>query len=97
MGATKTNQYSKEKINLARTANALAHPARLTIIETLKKYSFCRNVEFQSILQLTPGAVHGHMKKLKEVNIIKIDYFPHQYIVSLVPENLEELNDFIKN
>lgn len=97
MGATKTAQYKSDNIQLAKIANALSHPARITIIETLKKYDYCKNVEFQSILSLSPSSVHRHMKKLSSANIVKIEYTPHQYIVSLVQEKLEELDDFIKN
>jgi len=97
MGATKTVQYSKKNIQLAKIANALAHPARLTIVETLMNHSHYRNVQFQSILQLSSASVHNHMKKLIAADIIKVDYFPHQYIVSLRTEKLTELNEFITN
>jgi len=97
MGATKTKQYSKKNINLAKIANALAHPARLTIVEILKEHKMLRNVEFQTILQLSPSTIHTHMQKLISAEIIKINYLPHQYIVHLIPEKLEELDDFINN
>ena len=37
MGATKTAQYPLDTLNLARIADALSHPARITIIKTLKE------------------------------------------------------------
>lgn len=97
MGATKTNQYSTETVQLANLAKALAHPARITIIKTLKEKAFFRNVEFQSILQLSASTVHTHISKLKSANLIAIQYFPHEYHVSLIPENLEDLDYFISN
>ena len=52
MGATKTDHYSNETIQLAKLANALGHPARITIIKILKENPYFRNVEFQKILHL---------------------------------------------
>lgn len=97
MGATKTNQYTSETLQLANLAKALAHPARITIIKTLKEKSFFRNVEFQSILQLSPATIHTHISKLKSANLIAIQYYPHEYHVSLVPENLEDLDYFLRD
>lgn len=52
MGASKTKHYSKETIQIAQLANALGHPARITIIQLLKENTYFRNVEFQKVLQL---------------------------------------------
>jgi ArsR family transcriptional regulator len=97
MGATKIEHYSKETIQLAKLANALGHPARITIVKILKENPYFRNVEFQSILKLSQTAVHSHLLKLKTANIIDFNYFPHEYHVHLITENLDELNYFIRD
>lgn len=97
MGATKIDHYSKETIQLAKLANALGHPARITIIKILKENSYFRNVEFQQILKLSQTAVHNHLLRLKTANIIEFNYYPHEYHVNLISENLEDLNCFIRD
>lgn len=95
MGATKTNHYSYDVIKIANLANALGHPARITIIKALKENVFVRNSDFQNLLQLSQTAVHSHLLKLKTAKIIQFQYSPHEYQISLVPENLEELDYFL--
>ncbi len=97
MGASKTDQYPSETIQLAKLANALGHPARITIIKILKENSYFRNVEFQKILHLSQTTVHKHLFKLKSANIIEFNYIPNEYHVNLISENLDDLNYFIRN
>jgi predicted transcriptional regulator len=97
MGASKTDQYPSETIQLAKLANALGHPARITIIKILKENSYFRNVEFQKILHLSQTTVHNHLLKLKSANIIEFNYIPNEYHVNLISENLDDLNYFIRN
>ena len=37
MGITKTDDYTKKQIEMANTLKALAHPARIAIIDYLQK------------------------------------------------------------
>ena len=97
MGATKINHYSTESIQLAQLANALGHPARITIIKTLKENSYLRNVDFRSVLNLSSTSVHDHLVKLKSANIVEFHYFHHEYRIYLVPEILDELNFFLRD
>jgi DNA-binding transcriptional ArsR family regulator len=96
MGATKTAQYPKDTLQLARIADALSHPARITIIKTLKEHFSFRNVDFPEILQLSPSSVNRHLQKLKQVSLIDYSYTPHEYMIRLVPENMEELTFFLR-
>lgn len=95
MGATKTNQYSTDTIQLAKLANALGHPARITILKTLMENSFFRNSDFKILLELSQSSVHNHLSRLKSANLIEMNYFPHEYHVRLIPEKVEELQHFL--
>lgn len=97
MGATKTDQYSNNTLHLAKLANALGHPARVTIVETLKSNNYFRNIEFQKILHLSQTAVHSHLMKLKAADLVKFHFNTREYHVSLVPENLEDLDYFLRD
>lgn len=97
MGATKTSHYSKETLQMAKLANALAHPARITIVKTLIDKTCVRNKDLQTIVGLSEGSISQHMKKLIAANIVKFQYITHEYEVTLIPEQLEELNYYLKN
>jgi predicted ArsR family transcriptional regulator len=56
-----------------------------------------RNKDLHKILGLSDVTVHQHMKKLIAANIVKFKYITHEYEVSLIPEQLEELNYYLKN
>ena len=96
MGATKTAQYPLDTLNLARIADALSHPARITIIKTLKENKSFRNVDFPIILELSPPSVNRHLQKLKQASLVDFSYIPHEYTISIVPESIEELTFFLK-
>jgi DNA-binding transcriptional ArsR family regulator len=96
MGATKTTQYPSDTLKLACIADALSHPARITIIKTLKEHYFFRNVDFPVILQLSPSSVNRHLQKLKQASLVDYSYTPHEYTIRLVTENIEELTYFLK-
>lgn len=95
MGATKTEQYSQNTIKLAKLANALGHPARITIVKTLQEYQSFRFTDFQKILQLSQPTVQNHLSKLKSAELIELDYHPHEYHVRLNHQNIDSLNYFL--
>lgn len=95
MGATKTDQYSKNTIHIASLASALGHPARVTIVQTLKSNDYFRIVDFQRVLHLSQTSVHSHLMKLKTANLVKFHFTAREYHVSLIPENLEDLDFFL--
>ncbi len=96
MGASKTNQYPNEILDISTIANALGHPARITIIKALKENNIYRNVDFQSMLDLSQTAVHVHLRKLRNANIVQFHQFKNEYQVELISENLEDLTFFLK-
>jgi ArsR family transcriptional regulator, arsenate/arsenite/antimonite-responsive transcriptional repressor len=83
MGASKTKQFSEYEKNIAKVGRALAHPARVRILEILYHQEWCRNTELSVELQLSPSSVHNHLQKLKEAQMIEIDFLPTFYKISL--------------
>ena len=96
MGVSKTTQYTKEVLEISKIANALAHPARIKIVETLKLNSGKRNIDFQTLLGLSQTSVHVHLYKLKDAKIVEFKQFMNQYYVELNENNLEDLVHFLK-
>ncbi len=56
---------------LAGIFKALAHPARLTIIEHLKRVNCCVCGEIVEILPLSQSTVSQHLKHLKTAGLVK--------------------------
>lgn len=96
MGASKTKQYPSDTLHLAKLAKALAHPARITIVKVLKNEPFCRNSEFQEILQLSKATVHDHLIQLKNAKLVEFKFYPNEYRINLIPEHLEDLDFFLR-
>ncbi|MDO1445515.1 metalloregulator ArsR/SmtB family transcription factor [Rhodocytophaga aerolata] len=71
MGVTKTENFTKSQNQLAAYAKALAHPARVAIIEYLLKHQTCICGDLVDELPLAQATVSQHLKELKQVGIIK--------------------------
>jgi DNA-binding transcriptional ArsR family regulator len=71
MGVTKTIDYSKTELDIAKYAKALAHPARIAIIQLLLKKQSCICGDIVDELPISQSTVSQHLKELKEVGLIK--------------------------
>jgi DNA-binding transcriptional ArsR family regulator len=71
MGITKTEIFTAKQNRLAATLKALAHPARIAIIQRLIKeeHCFCGNLVEE--LGLAQATISQHLKELKTLGIIK--------------------------
>lgn len=71
MGITKTDLFTKEQNRLAVLAKAIAHPARIAIIQHIIKSNTCINNELVNQLGLAQATVSQHLKELKKVGILQ--------------------------
>jgi DNA-binding transcriptional ArsR family regulator len=71
MGLTKTIDYSKSELAIAKFAKALAHPARVAIIQLLLKKQSCICGDIVDELPIAQSTVSQHLKELKAVGLIK--------------------------
>ena len=71
MGVSKTNLFSTEQNELASIAKALAHPARLAIIQHLLSTDSCINSDLVNELGLAQATISQHLKELKNIGIIQ--------------------------
>ena len=71
MGITKTDLFTEEQNELANMAKALAHPARVAILEYLLKAQQCINSDLVDELGLAQPTVSQHLKELKALGIIE--------------------------
>lgn len=71
MGATKTDLFSKEQNELANMAKAIAHPARIAILQQLIKTNACICGSLVEELGLAQPTISQHLKELKIAGIIQ--------------------------
>jgi len=71
MGVTKTTLFTKEQNDLANMAKALAHPARIAILQYLIKKNACVCGNLVDELGLAQATTSQHLKALKNAGIIR--------------------------
>ena len=70
MGATKSYEFSVKENKIAKIAKALAHPARVAILELLAKRQACVCGDIVDEIPLSQSTVSQHLKELKEAGLI---------------------------
>ncbi len=71
MGITKSEIFTAKQNKLAGLLKALAHPARIAIIQHLVKAEHCICGDIVEELGLAQATISQHLKELKAIGIIK--------------------------
>jgi DNA-binding transcriptional ArsR family regulator len=71
MGVTKSDQFSERENEIAGLLKALAHPARIAIVEYLLSVDSCICGDIVDHLPLAQSTVSQHLKELKSAGIIQ--------------------------
>jgi DNA-binding transcriptional ArsR family regulator len=73
MGLTKSEEFTIKENKIAAYAKALAHPARVAILQLLIKKNACICGDIVEELPLSQSTVSQHLKELKAAGLIKGD------------------------
>ena len=73
MGTAKTEEFTLKDNRVAAYAKALAHPARVAIIQLLLKKQACICGDIVDELPLSQSTVSQHLKELKASGLIQGD------------------------
>src|SRR5579872_3088849 len=71
MGITKSEEFTVKDNKIAAYAKALAHPARVAILQVLIKKQTCICGDIVDELPLSQSTVSQHLKELKSAGLIK--------------------------
>ncbi len=71
MGKTKEELFTVQQNQLAKMAKAIAHPARIAILEHLAEIGSCACGDLVDKLPLSQSTISQHLKAMKEAGIIK--------------------------
>jgi len=71
MGTTKTEIFTDEQNKLAVQLKAIAHPARIAILQELIKANACICGDLVAELGLAQATISQHLKELKNAGLIQ--------------------------
>jgi len=71
MGLTKSDLFTRSQNELAVLAKALAHPARIAILQFLVKKNACICGDIVEEIGLAQATISQHLKELKKVGLIQ--------------------------
>jgi len=71
MGLTKTEIFTEEQNRLAVMLKALAHPARIAILQQIIKANACICGDLVDDLGLAQATISQHLRELKNAGLIK--------------------------
>jgi DNA-binding transcriptional ArsR family regulator len=70
MGLSKTESFTSKQNRIAEVAKALAHPARVAILEFLAGQNACVCGDIVEELPLSQATVSQHLAELKRIGLI---------------------------
>ena len=94
MGASKSDSFSAEQNDIAALFKALAHPARVAIVEYLHTVDSCICGDIVNELPLAQATVSQHLKELKNAGIIKGSIEGTSICYCLNPDVLKKLEGY---
>ncbi|GAB2686441.1 metalloregulator ArsR/SmtB family transcription factor [Mucilaginibacter koreensis] len=71
MGLTKTEIFTEEQNRLATMLKAMAHPARIAILQHIVKANACICGDLVEELGLAQATISQHLKELKNAGLIQ--------------------------
>ena len=71
MGLTKTANFTERQNQLALMLKALAHPARIAILDHLLKANECITGGLVEVTGLSQATTSQHLRELKEAGLLK--------------------------
>ncbi len=97
MVQSKTELFDKELADKALLFKALAHPARLRILQFLAESQSCITGDISDELPLGRTTVNQHLKELKDAGLIQghIEGVKTKYCLD--PQKVRELQDSLLN
>lgn len=97
MGSTKNHLYTERQIELARLFKALAHPARIAILENLLEQEDLNCNDLRSFIQLAQSTISEHVKQLHEVGVLSVKVVKRGALYKPVREALEQITGYLES
>ena len=85
--SVKMSKYSEKQTRTAQYAKALAHPARIAILELLSNQSCCYHGDMAEELPIAKSTISQHLNELKKAGLIQGDITPPSVKYCINKEN----------
>ena len=96
MGVSKTEHFTEKQNDLAKLAKALAHPARIAILDYLASVDTCICGDIVKEIQLAQPTVSQHLKELKNAGLIKGSIEGNSICYCIDEKALKNLSDYLQ-
>ena len=97
MGLTKTEHFTDEQNKMAVLLKAMAHPARIAIIEYLLTTNTCICNDIVDVLPLAQPTVSQHLRELKNAGIIQGSIDGKAINYCIIKETIKKFDTFISH
>ena len=97
MGITKSDNFTLKQNKIANQLKALAHPARIAIVEHLLKVNSCICNDIVNEVDLAQPTISQHLKELKQAELIQGAIEGKSICYCLNEQSFSELSDYITN
>lgn len=71
MELAEAQKYTEKQELIAKFANAMAHPVRVSILDILNRQTCCFHGDMAELLPIAPSTLSQHLKVLKEAGLIQ--------------------------
>ena len=95
MGITKTEHFTEEQNKISSLLKALAHPARIAIVEYLLSIDTCICNDIVAEIGLAQATVSQHLKELKNAEIIQGTIEGKSICYCINPKTFKKMEHFI--
>ncbi|MDO3694384.1 metalloregulator ArsR/SmtB family transcription factor [Wenyingzhuangia sp. chi5] len=95
MGISKIEKFTEEQNKVAALAKALAHPARVAILEYLFKTKSCVCGDIVEEIGLAQATISQHLKELKSIGLIKGSIDGTRVCYCIDENNWEQMNSIL--
>ena len=95
MGLTKSEIFSEEQNQLAQLLKAMAHPARIAILQQVMKSDTCICGDLVGELGLAQATISQHLKELKNAGLIQGTIEGASVCYCINPQNWKLLEQYI--
>ncbi|MBU2020654.1 MAG: metalloregulator ArsR/SmtB family transcription factor [Bacteroidetes bacterium] len=97
MGLTKTDIFTSEQNKLASLLKAIAHPARIAIVEHIMKVNSCICGDLVNEIQLAQPTISQHLKELRNAEIIQGNIEGASVCYCINPVAIAALQDYFSS
>lgn len=97
MGITKTELFTDNQNKIATLLKAMAHPARVAIIEYLMKANKCICGDIVNELPLAQPTISQHLKELKQAGLIQGSIEGNTICYCIDEKTIEEIHSYFND